>query len=86
VLALSNPQAILFYVAILPGVVVEDGSGLQYLAFAAALLAVMAVVAAAYIALGVKARAAAVSPRASRYADRVAGTVLIGAGGLVAAR
>jgi threonine/homoserine/homoserine lactone efflux protein len=29
VLALSNPQAILFYVAILPGVVVEDGSGLQ---------------------------------------------------------
>jgi threonine/homoserine/homoserine lactone efflux protein len=46
----------------------------------------MAVVAAAYIALGVKARAAAVSPRASRYADRVAGTVLIGAGGLVAAR
>jgi threonine/homoserine/homoserine lactone efflux protein len=85
-LALSNPQAILFYVAILPGVVSQEGSALQYLAYAAALVGVMVVVSAAYVGLGARTRAAVASPRATRYADRVAGTLLIGASGFVAAR
>jgi threonine/homoserine/homoserine lactone efflux protein len=85
-LALSNPQAILFYVAILPGVVHQGGGAWQYAAYAVALVVVMALVAAVYIGLGSRARAAATSPRATRTADRLAGTMLVGAGCFVAAR
>jgi threonine/homoserine/homoserine lactone efflux protein len=85
-LALSNPQAILFYVAILPGVVDQDGGAVQYASYAAALLIVMTLVACTYIGLGSRARAAATSPRATRNADRLAGAMLVGAGCFVAAR
>jgi threonine/homoserine/homoserine lactone efflux protein len=85
-LALSNPQAILFYVAILPGVVTEELHALQYLSYAAALVVVMALVAAVYIGLGARARSAVVSPRGTRYADRAAGAMMVVAGGFVAAR
>lgn len=85
-LAVSNPQAILFYVAVLP-TVVRPGSGAGlYLALAAMLCAVMASVAGGYIALGARARSAAGSPTARRRADRLAGTLLIGAGALIATR
>jgi threonine/homoserine/homoserine lactone efflux protein len=46
----------------------------------------MALVAAVYIGLGARARAAARSPRATRNADRIAGTMLVAAGCFVAAR
>jgi threonine/homoserine/homoserine lactone efflux protein len=85
-LALSNPQAVLFYVAILPGVVDQHRGPSQYAAYAAALVIVMTAVAAAYIGLGARARSAATGPRATRNADRIAGTMLVGAGCFVAAR
>lgn len=86
VLALSNPQAILFYVAVLPSVVDPGSGALLYLALAVTLSGVMAAVAAAYIAMGVHARSAAGSPTARRRADRLAGTLLMIAALLVAIR
>ncbi len=83
---MSNPKAILFYVAILPGVVDSTDSPVQYLAYAVALVMVMAVVAAVYVGLGARARAAVVTPSATRRADRAAAVMMIGAAGFVAAR
>lgn len=85
-LAVSNPQAILFYVAILPAVIRPGGGVLLYLALAATLGAVMTLVAGFYIALGARARTAAGSPTARRRADQLAGAALIAAGAVVAAR
>lgn len=85
-LAVSNPQAILFYIAVLPSVVDQGSGPLLYLALAATLSAVMAAVAAAYIALAVHARSAAGSPTARRRADCLAGTLLMIAAVLVAIR
>lgn len=85
-LGLSNPQAIVFYLALLPAVITPGAGVGLYAVLAVALCAVMAIVAAAYIALGARARRAAVSPTARRRADRIAGTLLIGSGVLVATR
>ncbi len=85
-LGMSNPQAIVFDVALLPAVITPGtGAGL-YAALAVVLCAVMAVVATVYIALGSRARRAVSSPTARRRADRVAGTLLVGSGVLVATR
>lgn len=85
-LGMSNPQAIVFYVALLRAVITPGtGAGL-YAALAVVLCAVMAVVATVYIALGSRARRAVSSPTARRRADRVAGTLLVGSGVLVATR
>lgn len=85
-LGLSNPQAIVFYVALLPAVITPGAGAGLYAALAAVLCTVMAVVATAYIALGSRARHASVSPGARRRADHIAGTLLIGSGVLVATR
>ena len=85
-LGLSNPQAIIFYVALLPAVI-TPGAGLGlYAVLAVVLCAVMAVVATVYIALGARARRAAASPTARRRADRAAGALLVASGVLVATR
>lgn len=84
-LAVSNPQALLFYVAVLPGVADEGAPVTQYVAFGGVLLVVMACVAAVYIFLGARARTAAASPGASRYTNRLVGATLIAAGLLVVA-
>lgn len=86
VLGVSNPQAIVFYLALLPAVITPGAGVGLYSVLAVALCAVMAIVATAYIALGARARRAAASPTARRRADRIAGTVLIGSGVLVATR
>lgn len=79
-LGLSNPQAIVFYVALLPAVITPGAGAGLYAVLAVVLCAVMAVVATVYIALGSRARRAVASPRARRCADRIAGTLLVGSG------
>jgi len=85
-LGMSNPQAIVFYVALLLAVINPGAGAGLYAALAVVLCAVMAVVATVYIALGSRARRAVSSPTARRRADRVAGTLLVGSGVLVATR
>lgn len=85
-LGLSNPQAIVFYVALLPAAITPGAGVRLYVVLALVLCVVMAVVASVYIALGSRARRAAVSPAARRRADCLAGTLLIGSGVLVATR
>jgi len=81
-LAITNPQAILFYVAILPSVIGTGGVPLLA-ALAATLCLVMSVVAAGWIAIGTRAGAA----KASRpWMNRLIGGLIVGAGVLVAAR
>jgi len=81
-----NRQAIVFYVALLPAVINPGAGAKLYAALAVVLCAAMAVVATVYIALGSRARRAVSSPTARRRADRVAGTLLVGSGVLVATR
>lgn len=86
VLTISNPQALLFYIAVLPSVLGSDrvAAG-EYLLLCLALSAVMAAVATGYIALATRVRSA-LSRRRRRIADRV-GAVLLGlVGAVVAAR
>lgn len=85
-LGLSNPQAIVFYVALLPAVITPGAGAGLYAVLAVVLCAVMAVVSTVYIALGTRARRAVASPNARRRADRIAGTLLVGSGVLVATR
>ncbi len=84
-LGLSNPQAIVFYVALLPAVTPGGGAGL-YVVLAVVLCVVMAAVSAVYIVLGSRALRTAVSPTARLRANRVAGGLLISSGVLVAIR
>lgn len=83
VLTVSNPQAIFFYVSVLPAVLGERISVGQYVVLAIALSCVMALIASLYIGLGAHARRFATSSTATAVTQRVAGTVLIGAGVLV---
>lgn len=87
VLAISNPQAILFYVALLPAVIGIDRLDLvRFAGLALTLVAVMAAVSAAYLVAAARARAALSNPSRRRAADRVLGILLIGTGAVVAAR
>lgn len=84
VLTISNPQALLFYVAVLPSVLgSQHVTVVEYLLLCLTLAAVMTVVAAGYIGLATRARAALTSSR-RRLADR-AGAVLLGLTGALAA-
>lgn len=86
VLTISNPQVLLFCIAVLPSVLGSDrvAAG-EYLLLCLALSAVMAAVATGYIALATRVRSA-LSRRRRRIADRV-GAVLLGlVGAVVAAR
>ncbi len=82
-LGLSNPQAIIFYVALLPAVITPGTGAGVYVVLAVVLCVVMAAVSAAYITLGSRARRTAVSPTARRRAHRVAGGLLLMSGVLV---
>ena len=62
-LGLSNPQAIVFYVALLPAVITPGTDASVYMVLAVVLCVVMAAVSAVYITLGSRARRTAVSPR-----------------------
>jgi len=86
VLTVSNPQALLFYIAVLPSVLgSERVAAGEYLLLCLALSAVMAAVATGYIALATRVRSA-LSRSRRRIADRV-GAVLLGlVGAVVAAR
>jgi len=85
-LGLSNPQAIVFYVALLPAVITPGTDASVYVVLAVVLCVVMAAVSAVYITLGSRARRTANSPTARRRANRVAGSLLITSGVLVAIR
>jgi threonine/homoserine/homoserine lactone efflux protein len=83
-LTLSNPQALLFYVAVLPTVLdSQNVTGLQYLLLCATIVLVMTAVAIGYICLALSARTA-LSHRRRRSADQ-AGAVLLGATGVLIA-
>lgn len=79
-LSLSNPQALLFYIAVLPAVLGDSRVGVnEYLLLCAALLVVMAGVACTYIGLATRIRTA-ISASRRRIADRI-GAVLLGVTG-----
>lgn len=82
-LAIANPQAILFYVAILPSVIGTSGGVPLLAALAATLCLVMSVVAAGWIAIGTRAGAATAS---RPWMNRLIGGLIVGAGVLAAAR
>ena len=82
VLTVSNPQALLFYIAVLPSVLgSERVAAGEYLLLCLALGVVMAVVATGYIALATRVRSALSGSR-RRIADRI-GAVLPGLVGAV---
>ncbi len=85
-LTISNPQALLFYVAVLPSVLSAGAVGLdEYLLLCLSLCLVMTLVATTYIAAATRVRTA-LSDTRRRVADRV-GAVLLGlTGAAVAAR
>jgi len=85
-LTVSNPQALIFYVAVLPAVLGGHRvSPDEYLLLCAVLVMVMALVAAAYITLAARVRAAIDSSR-RRIAERVGAVLLGAAGAMVVAR
>jgi threonine/homoserine/homoserine lactone efflux protein len=86
VLTASNPQALLFYVAVLPAVLGSERiPAAQYLLLCLVLSAVMAAIATGYIGLATRPRTALSCSR-RRVADR-AGALLLGLiGAVVAAR
>lgn len=86
-MTLSNPIAIAFYLALLPGVVdMAHVGGRQYALLVAILLAVVALVVLGYGLLAEAARKAFASAKSKVWIDRTAGVMFIGAGALVALR
>ena len=87
VLTLGNPKVILFFLALLPGVV--DLEHLTFLGFAgigATIVVVLGTVLAAYAAAAARARRVFTSVRARRAINRGAGTVMAGAAVAIATR
>lgn len=86
-MTLSNPLALAFYLALLPGVVDLAHVGVQqYVLLVAILLAVVALVVLGYGLLAEAARTAFASAKSKVWIDRTAGVMFIGAGALVALR
>lgn len=84
---LSNPKAILFYMAILPTVLDLNAISTSGLITAGLIVGVvLALVCAAYAFLASRARRILQSPRAIRLMNRISGTLLIGVGAWVASR
>lgn len=82
-LTISTPQALIFYVAVLPAVLSgHNVSPDEYLLLCAALITVMAMVAAAYITLATRVPAAIDTSR-RRIADRVGAVLLSAAGAMI---
>ena len=86
-LGISNPQAIAFYVALLPTVVDMQHLNLTtYLMLCAVLACTMLVIAAIYALLADRLRFFLRSTKARRTTNRVAGGVMIASGVVVASR
>jgi threonine/homoserine/homoserine lactone efflux protein len=86
-LTITNLQAILFYVAVLPHVLgSEQPTPSQFAALATTLVLVMALIAGGYIVLALRVRGALTARRARRTADRLAGALLIATAALVTTR
>ncbi len=86
-LGCSNPHAIIFYVALLPAIVeMQELNLATYLMLCSILVTLMAAIAVVYILLADRMRRLFRSKRASRIRDRVAGTIAIGSGVVVATR
>lgn len=87
VLALGNPKTMLFYVALLPGVVGLDGLSLHdALILAALVIVVVGAVLAAYVLLAERLRRHLHSPVALRRVNRGSALLMIGAAGAIATR
>ena len=86
-MALANPIAVLFYVALLPSVIDVGGVAIgQGLALGAIIVGAMGMIGGGYVLLAQGARRLFTTPMAKRRMDRGAGAMLIGAGIAVAAR
>ncbi len=86
-IALGNPKTMLFYVALLPGMVGLGGlSARDLLALALVVVAVVGAVLAAYALLAVRARRFIRSPRALRRVHRGSGVLMAGAAGVIVTR
>jgi len=86
-MALANPIAIMFYVALLPSVVDVAAVGVREAGVLFAIvIGIMGAVGTGYVALANASRRLFASPRARRGLDKGSGAVLIGAGVAIAAR
>ncbi len=86
-LGVSNPHAVLFYVALVPTVVdVGTVSLAQYLALVAIVVTLWLVIAVAYAGLADRLRSVMRSRTAVRRVGRASGATMLGAGALVATR
>ena len=86
-MTLSNPIAIIFYIALLPGVI--DVSGVtpaNYAILCAIIVGVMVAVVLGYGLLAELARRSFSSPKAKTRIDRFSGAMMVGAGVLIATR
>ncbi|TXM71739.1 LysE family translocator [Methylobacterium sp. WL69] len=87
VLTLGNPKVILFFLALLPGVVdLEHLTLLGFAGIGATIVVVLGTVLAAYAAAAARARRVFTSVRARRAINRGAGTVMAGAAVAIATR
>jgi threonine/homoserine/homoserine lactone efflux protein len=86
-LALGNPKTMLFYLALLPGLVALDAlTTLGFAELAITITIVYAIILALYIRLAAPMRRVFTTPRAMRIVNRTAGTAMFGAAIAVAAR
>jgi len=86
-LALSNPKTMVFYLALAPMLVDPQRLTIgDYLVLVALLVALSASVLSIYVAAAFRARRVLHSPRAVRFANRAAGTMMAGAAIVVASR
>lgn len=86
-LTLSNPKAILFFLALLPTVVdLASMNALRFAEISATMCVVLPAVLFAYAFLASRARALVTAPRAVRRLNRGSGMAMAGAAALIAAR
>lgn len=86
-LGISNPQAIIFYIAVLPNVIGSQHVGLAtYFVLCLTLTCAMILVASIYTLLAVRLRSLFQSTKAHLAINRIAGSVMIGVAIIVALR
>lgn len=86
-ITMGNPKAMLFYLALLPSIVMPESLNLAVVfALAVAVIVVLASVFAVYIYAAQKARAAMTSAEGARTFNRISGTALGGAAAWIASR
>ncbi|MFC0217985.1 threonine/homoserine/homoserine lactone efflux protein [Pseudochelatococcus lubricantis] len=84
---LSNPKAMMFYLALLPGFIPLDAvTPVTFAELAAVTFAVLAVIFSAYVLAAARARRLFSSPRALAFINRATGTVMVGTAVAVATR